>query len=311
MLDPLFLVGSERSGSTLLTHMLDHHPQMAWALALEFAVAQVRAPGVWPALPAYYDYLDGSRIFATSGLTIDRSVDYPALVANFLIQERTRKGKALVGAAVHRHFDRLPWLFPSGRYIHLVRDPRDVSRSAIGLGFVGNVWRGARWWAEAERTWDTLRARVPPAHCCEVRYEALIRDPESTLRDICAFIGVPYSEQMLAYPRDTSYGPVDPTPVEQWRLHARSEDIRTVEAVVGPLLVERGYAPSGHPPLRIGRLRGYWLREHDRYRRVRFRITRDGFRLTAADFLARHLHLHTTARRLQKRRHANEVRYLR
>ena len=308
--DPVFLVCSERSGSTLLTHMLDHHPQMAWALALEFAVTLVPAPGQWPSLEVYHDYLDTHLFFQTSGLTIDRRLGYVALVHDFLAQERARKNRPLVGAAVHRNFDRLPWLFPSRRFIHLVRDGRDVSRSLIGLGIAGNVWRGAAWWTAAETLWDSLRARLPAERIHEVRYESLVRAPEDTLRGICAFIGVPYSERMLSYPDDTNYQPVDPGRVEQWRRHLTSGDVRVIESIAAPLLVARGYQLSGLPPLRIGSLRRGWLREHDRYHRVRFRVARDGFSLTAADFVARRLRLRAAVRRLLVRRNAIEMQYL-
>lgn len=309
--DPLFLVCSERSGSTLLTHMLDHHPQMAWALALEFTVVMVTKPGQWPSLDSYHDYLDNHLFFQTSGLQINRRLGYLQLVHDFLAQERVRKGKQLVGGAVHHHFDRLPWLFPSCRFIHLVRDARDVSRSAVEMGFVGNVWHGATHWAAAETSWDDVRAQLSFDRFHEVQYESLIRNPADTLREICAFIGVPYSNQMLDYPSDTSYQPVDRLRVEQWREHATDLEIRIVEAVAGPLLTRRGYRLSGLPPLRIGRLRRLFLRENDRYRRVRFRLARDGFSLTTADFLARHLRRRGWARRIQKRLDAIERRDLR
>jgi hypothetical protein len=291
--------------------MLDHHPQMAWALALEFTVVLVREPERWPPLDVYHDYLDHHLFFQTSGLEIDRRLGYLQLVHDFLAQERSRKGKPLVGGAVHHYFDRLPWLFPSCRFIHLVRDGRDVSRSAVELGFVGNVWRGAAHWAAAEALWDDVRSRLTPDRFHEVRYEALVRNPAGTLREICAFVGVSYSDRMLDYPSDTSYQPVDPRRVEQWREHATDLEIRIVEAVAGPLLVRRGYRLSDLPPLRIGRLRRLFLREHDRYRRVRFRIARNGFSLTTADFLARHLRRHAWARRIQKRLDAIEMQGLR
>jgi len=63
--------------------------------------------------------------------------------------------------------------------------------------------------------------------------------------------------------------------------------------------------------MRIGPLRRAWLREHDHYRRVRFRIAREGLPLAAGEFLARHLHLRASARRLQQRRNAIEMRSLR
>lgn len=309
--DPVFLVGSERSGSTLLAHMLDHHPELAWALALEFAGGLLRAPDQWPPLPTVHDRLRHSWYVRRTGLRIDPRLTYVELVHDFLEQERARKGKGRIGATVHRDFDRLPWLFPAGRFIHLLRDPRDVSRSAIGLGFVGNVWGGARRWVDAERRWDALCAHVAPARRYEVRYEQLIRHPADTLRGICAFIGVPYSAAMLGYPADTNFGPADATRIASWRHEAAPADVRVIEAVAGDLLEARGYQPSGLAPLRIGLLRRLWWREHDRYRRIRFRVARNGVWLTAADFCARRARLHGYARRLQKRIDDIEMQLLR
>jgi len=60
---PIFLVGAERSGTTLLRLMLDHHPKMAFNYEFEFAVDQIDAAGNWPNLPTYYEYLAYHRIF--------------------------------------------------------------------------------------------------------------------------------------------------------------------------------------------------------------------------------------------------------
>lgn len=310
VVEPVFLVGSERSGSTLLTHMLDHHPQIAWALGLEFAVAPLEKPGEWPPLAVYYDYLDTNRIFQTSGLRVVPGLGYVELAHDFLAQERRRKGRPLVGATVHRNFDRLTWLFPACRFIHLVRDARDVSRSAIGLGFVGNVWRGAQWWVEAESLWSHLRRQLTDDRVHEVRYESLVREPLETLRRICDFIGVPYSPRMLSYPEDTKYKAPDAALADQWRRDMSAREIRIVEAVAGPLLVARGYALSGLPPLRLGSFEQLWLRENDRCRRIRFRIGREGIALVAGEFLARRLGWRSAARRLQRRRNQIEMRYL-
>jgi hypothetical protein len=268
--------------------MLDHHPEIAWALAREFAGVLFTDPGRW-----------------------HPRLSHVELVRDFLEQKRMRGAKARVGATVHRYFGALPRLFPTARYVHIVRDPRDVSRSAIRVGFVGNVWRGAQWWADVERRWDAFCAEIPPARRHEVRYEQLIGQPEDILRGICDFIGVPYSPEMLRYPDDTNYLPADRTRIEPWRCEARATEIRIVEAVAGPHLVARGYPLSGLPALRIGPFGRLWWREHDRYRRVRVRIARNGLWLTAADFFARHARLHGYARRLRRRIADSEVQSLR
>jgi len=305
-----FLVGSERSGSTLLSIMLDHHPTIAWSRGFEYAVELLRETNRWPPLSDYYRFLETDRVFQTSGGRIDRTLSYPELIHDFLRQERDDDGKRLVGATVHFHFDRLRRIFPACRFIHLLRDGREVSRSCVDQGWAGNAWSGARRWIDAERLWSRVKGGLQSGEYYEVRYESFIDAPEQTLRALCDFIGVPYSSQMLAYPRDTTYMPPSPDFIDQWKQRLSVRDIRLVESRIGDLLQERGYRLSGLPPLRVGWASRQWLREDDRYRRMRFRIARNGWQLVAADFVARRLRLHPWARRLRLRLNAISTKYL-
>ena len=301
---PVFLVGSERSGSTLLSHMLDHHPRIAWCGGFEFAVACLQQKGQWPRLTDYYRTLEIDVIFERSAFTVDTSLSYPELMSHFLWQQRHREGKEIAGATVHLSFDRLRWIFPSCRFIHLLRDGRDVSRSRIAMGWDGNMWTAAEHWMVAEQLWDRLHAELHPGQWHEVRYESLIRAPAEELHKICDFIGVPYSPHMLRYPEDTAYPPPDLTLIDQWERTLSAREIQLAEARMADMLRARGYRLSGLPPLCVGWRYAQWLREHDRYRRLRFRIQRNGWSLVAADILARRLHLHGWARRLQGRLNA-------
>ena len=129
---PIFLVGSERSGSTLLRLMLDHHPEVAFAREMDFVVAHVSDAGEFPAMPVYVDWIATVR---GADYTVDPTLDYRALVNDFLRQKQAAGGgKEHVGATVHRHFERLRFLWPEARYIHLLRDPRDVARSVVQKG---------------------------------------------------------------------------------------------------------------------------------------------------------------------------------
>ena len=53
----LFLVGSERSGTTLLRLMLDHHPEIAFEKEFDFVVSKVSDIGACPQLDAYLEWL--------------------------------------------------------------------------------------------------------------------------------------------------------------------------------------------------------------------------------------------------------------
>lgn len=262
---PIFLVGAERSGTTLLRLMLDGHPQLAFQYEFELAVDCVPDGEGWPDLNEYYDWLRTFR-FVDPPPHIDESLDYPSLVRSFLEQKRVRDGKPLVGATVHRHYDRLLRIWPDARFIHIVRDPRDVARSNVAMGWAGNVWVGAERWIEAERLWERVSATLEPRRFIEVRYEELVRAPERTLGRIAAFIGIPFDRAMLDYPRRSSYRPPDASRTEQWRATLSARETRLVEARVGDLLAARAYAPSGLPPVEVGPLARLALRAESRAR---------------------------------------------
>src|SRR5262245_28549711 len=136
---PVFLVGAERSGTTLLRLMLDHHPQIAFHFEFEFAVDRISLDGVLPALVDYHRWLISNRVFQHAGWSIDPELDYPHLVDSFLRQkQQLAGGKRLVGATVHRNFQHLRSIWPDARFVHIVRDGRDVSRSVVMMGWAGN-----------------------------------------------------------------------------------------------------------------------------------------------------------------------------
>ena len=90
---------------------------------------------------------------------------------------------------LHRHADKVLTLLPNAKVIHLLRDPRDVARSAIGMGWAGNVFHGASPWIATEDGWEAATtSHQALAH--EIRYEDLVAHPEATLTDLCAFLGL-------------------------------------------------------------------------------------------------------------------------
>ena len=157
----------------------------------------------------------------------------------------------MIGATVHRHFDRLLKIWPNARFIHLIRDGRDVARSCIGMGWSGNVWTGVERWLEAESLWNELKPKISADQYTEVNYEDLITQPAEVLTEICQFIGLEYDKAMLNYDQDTTYSKPDPKLIQQWRKKLSEEEIRLVESRASDLLVSRGYELSGLPSLQL------------------------------------------------------------
>lgn len=241
-----FLVGSERSGTTLLRLMLDSHPELAFRYEFEIAVEAMPDDTRFPEIEDYYQYLRTCR-FVDEPPAIDRSLDYPALVRSFLEQKRVADGKPHVGAVVHKHFDRLLRIWPDARFIHLMRDGRDVAQSCVRMGWYGNAWAATERWVTAERLWERMIELVPEDRRLDVHYEELVTSPVEVLVQICNFIGIEYHPAMLEYPEHSSYKHPVPNLAFQWPRKLAQRDIQLVEARIGDLLLARGYRLSGLP----------------------------------------------------------------
>jgi len=308
--EPIFLVGAERSGTTLLRLMLDHHPQIAWCYEFEYAVTQIQDNDNWPNLEQYHVWLETNRIFKDTGFTIDRSLDYPQLLNSFLCQKRDLAGKPVVGATVHHNFDRLLRIWPNARFIHLLRDGRDVARSCIGMGWAGNVWTGVERWIEAECLWTKLSQNLPPEKYLEVTYESLLLEPTNILKCICEFVGVHYDEAMFSYAQNTTFDRPDPSLIEQWRRKLSQREIQLVESRIANMLVDRGYQLSGLPTLKVTPIMAKRLSLQDWWARVQFRIHRYGIPLFVADYLSRKIKYSPWQKQVKLKLYAIDKSYL-
>ena len=215
----MFLVGSERSGSTLLRLMLDHHPEIAFDKEFDFAVALVSDTGRVPSMQGYLEWIKYVRAV---DYTVNPSLGYREQVNEFLRQKQARSGgKKYVGATVHVHFDRLRFLWPDARYVHLVRDPRDVSRSVLQKGWAGNIYQASGVWTQAEDCWDLLATHLSTDQAIELHYEDLVTQTETELSRICKFIGVEFTPVMLDYQMDArQYPPPNQSLASQWKAEA-------------------------------------------------------------------------------------------
>src|SRR5436305_748532 len=167
---PFFLIGSVRSGTTMLRLMLDHHPEIGCHFEFEYAIEQMTNAGDVPNVDEYREYLRHNRIFKLTKFHIDESLPYRDLVESFLLQKQKRDPKAVVGATIHYNFDRIRFLWPKARYIYLVRDGRDVAYSCMRQGWAGNLYNAVEFWMKAEASLRRLRYVVPEEQILEVRF---------------------------------------------------------------------------------------------------------------------------------------------
>jgi protein-tyrosine sulfotransferase len=105
---------------------------------------------------------------------------------------------------IHTFFmPRIARAFPQGKYLHLLRDGRDAIASFLERGKYMESGLGLE---DATLRWKTsvIRARalqeeLAPGQFLEVRYEALVSEPQKNLAEICAFANLEYRPAMLRY----------------------------------------------------------------------------------------------------------------
>ena len=195
--NPVFLVGAERSGTTLLRLMLDSHPNITWQSESEYLVDYIDDNGNWSSFEDFYEQIMKDRVFIGANHKIDKSLNFPDLVRSFLPRIDDGSAISVVGATCHRHFERLLFLWPKAKFIHILRDPRDVAKSSISMGWAGNVWYGVDRWISAEKSWEKLISKSASDDLFEIQYEELIESPEKKLTEICTFLGTDYHPEIL------------------------------------------------------------------------------------------------------------------
>jgi len=113
----------------------------------------------------------------------------------------------------------LPWLsgaFPGLKIVAMVRDPRDMALSWKRSPILrGDVVRAAGiWWEDQMHLLRILAAREHEIHL--LRYEDLIRDPETELRGACRFAGLMWDPAMAAF-HDRAEASRDAACTDDWK----------------------------------------------------------------------------------------------
>jgi hypothetical protein len=302
----VFIVGCARSGTTLLRVMLDCHPALAIANDSHFVTRAIEAqhaeddPPLTPELVAWFEsYHRTRRLRLPPGSALRAASNahrFSDFARGIFHAYAGAQGKASAGEKAPDYVRALPLLhrlFPSARFVHVVRDGRDVALSMLEWAREGkgpgaySLWQEhpiamcALWWEWNLRSGRAGARELPPGTLLELRYEALVADPASALREVAAFLGLPFAPEMLDYQhgraqREPGFAAkstrLPPTPgLRDWHSQLSQDDQTLFEAIAGDLLRELGYSvtereiPAEAAAL-AARCRAWWERELARHR---------------------------------------------
>jgi hypothetical protein len=283
------VVGAPRSGTTLLRLMLDAHPQLAIPPETGFLrlAPELEGRGREAFFAAVVGFPESAPAWSEFGIPVGSferglaAVDPFTVAGGFRAFYRlyaARHGKPRWGDKTPQYCRHLPViaaLLPEARFVHLVRDGRDVAVSLRERWFSPghDIEVQAAFW----RDQVVAARRDGPAtgRFLEVRFEDLVCEPEPVLRRICDFVELAFDPAMLSHSgraaeRLAEHGtryrsdgtvlvsreerlrqqahvdrPPDPAKIGVWRTGLSAEEARRFESVAGDLLAAYGYSLAG------------------------------------------------------------------
>jgi hypothetical protein len=280
----VFVVGAPRSGTTLLRLMLDAHPRLAIPHETAF-VPRALALGDGAGREGLARFLLGFPTWPDMATTEEELRDALTRVEPFTVADGLRafyrryaaaRGKERWGDKTPLYALHLPVVaaaFAEARFVHVIRDGRDVAVSLRPLWFapgqdmtsLANEW--SRHVLAARAAGAELGARY-----LEVRYEDLVRDPRGELSRVTDLLDLPFAPEMLRYfegaterlregqAREDAAGrvlvsqeqrlrnqemaqrPLDPARVGRWRDELSAAEEAELAAAAGELLASLGYS---------------------------------------------------------------------
>jgi hypothetical protein len=272
----VFFVGCPRSGTTLLRWIADSHPELAVArgnrwIARTFEHRRGLTDEGLVTSKLVERLRDPHRL---ERLGIDQSdlerasrngdgVPFATFVTCLYDLYGARRGKRLVGEKTPgfvRHIPTLHRLWPEAKFVHLIRDGRDIHLSvldwrkgATGFSTFGEdpAMTTGVWWEWYVRTGLDGGSELGPGLYLEMRYESLVAEPERECARLCEFLAIDFDPRMLHFhevrtvdagQRDGGHPRRPITPgLRSWRTQMSPGDVIRFEAAAGDLLERLGY----------------------------------------------------------------------
>lgn len=223
--EPIFLVGHPRSGTTWVYDILTAHPQVAgvlesWIFTSSAGLAPLFRPEQWvPRLLERQQEIDGGRSIGLSQMVTreELAAEVRKLTGRLLARKLRPEHRFVVEKtpSPYTALEVVTEVFPGARFVHVMRDGRDVAvslRAAArtwnpgwrtfaggrGLARYRAVLRSARSWEATVRSTRNFGRRLGDRYF-ETRYEEIKGTPVRSIQAIFDFCRIPYDEALIRH----------------------------------------------------------------------------------------------------------------
>lgn len=264
MSGPVFVVGVNGSGTTMLSDALGRHPGLYMLpdesrvlpyFAQRYPDSSLQAPAGRRALA---DTLGASRAYRRANgkkPVVVEGVDsleprFEAVVGAVYLTLAGAEGKTRWGdksPMYLQHIELLATHFPDAKFVHIYRDARDSAQS-FHRRWKQEPRRTVYRWKHAIRAGRAQGQQLGSGRYLEVAYESLTEKPEECMRRVCEFLELRYDPVVLVSSmrwmdetaRQASQGRIVRNS-GRWKSYFSEGEVRELERIAGRMLDELGY----------------------------------------------------------------------
>ncbi len=274
MRSPLFVVGTQRSGTTLLCAILNQHRSYYVTNELPYGTYDLLANQSTQALAEHLrldSRFPGDPSMAAASCA--SGWEYLETAMSRQATHFTRDAWGIKDPQLTDHLEMFARRYPDARFIIIIRDPRSVVSSLMKNSWhVANVLHGAQGWCQ-EVLKQLAFAEAHPTVATVVQYKDLVTEPKGTIAGICRELSIDFVPEMLTRPNTTdiklnklnenAFKDIQRNFDDKWKTHFTPRQVQILESVAGPLMQRLGYSLQSEPTP-LARITTLWYTLHQR-----------------------------------------------
>ena len=273
---PFFIIGSGRSGNTLLRSILSGNsdisiPPESYRIPFAIKKFHIFNNRNWEDIVSQVlKEFEDCKEFYTWEINIkdvqkrlENIEDSKRTLSNIFDElfctyaEKHSVGSKMWGDKTPMNTLYLDWIgtvFPHSKFIHIIRDGRDVASSYLKMERYGTILEAANRWINSIELAQSFGSKIKEDYM-EIRYEDLVTNTESEIQRVCDFLNIKYDSAMLDHTKqvgklgDTDKlhhsnlsKPISSESIGKWKSNLSESDQESITKLLHKHLERLGYA---------------------------------------------------------------------